>query len=182
VQVTAASLPPPLPEEKLSECQLNRVLVFGDYHPGDQHRQLHEEVIITLKLRTTTTAPLFGPLRAIAAATRTTKNIWAWASLGGAGKLKKQKEEEKKKPLPADSKRGRLSWLTYQPRSSSVAVLSAKPFEALPRRACYCSGVCGVPFDKFRCQKCIFKVQGPAVYQLTSLGGQKYIFKVQRPI
>jgi hypothetical protein len=31
VQVTAASLPPPLPEEKLSECHLNRVLVFGDY-------------------------------------------------------------------------------------------------------------------------------------------------------
>jgi cobalamin biosynthesis protein CobT len=30
VQVIAASLPPPQPEEKLGECQLNRALVFDD--------------------------------------------------------------------------------------------------------------------------------------------------------
>jgi hypothetical protein len=32
---------------------------------------------------------------------------------------------------------------------------------------------------KFRGQKCIFKVHVPAVRHVTSLGGQKYNFKVQ---
>jgi hypothetical protein len=52
----------------------------------------------------------------------------------------------------------------------------------LCRHACYCSGVCGAPHDKFRGQKYIFKVQGPAVHHVTSSGGQKCIFKVQGPM
>jgi hypothetical protein len=52
----------------------------------------------------------------------------------------------------------------------------------LCRRACCYSGACGAPRDKFRGQKCIFKVKGPAVLHMISLGGQKYIFKVQGPM
>jgi hypothetical protein len=39
----------------------------------------------------------------------------------------------------------------------------------LCRHACYCSGAYGALRDKFRDQKCIFKVQGPAVPHVTSL-------------
>jgi hypothetical protein len=41
----------------------------------------------------------------------------------------------------------------------------------LCRRACYCSGARGASRDKFMGQKCIFKVQGPAVHHVTSLDG-----------
>jgi hypothetical protein len=47
----------------------------------------------------------------------------------------------------------------------------------LCRRACYCSGACGAPHDKFRGQKCIFKVQEPAVHHVTSLGGPEMHFQ-----
>jgi hypothetical protein len=46
------------------------------------------------------------------------------------------------------------------------------------RMWCYCLGACGVPLDQFRGPEMHFQSSEADVYHLTSLEGQKYIFKV----